>query len=65
MNPELELRVSDLAAAEQLERIFSAFSRLTAGKTLGLLLSVPAAEVAGLLAEFQDRYGAGLRLVAS
>ena len=56
MNPELELKVSDLAAAEQRERIFSAFSRLTAGQTLGLLLSVPA-EAAGLLPKFQARFG--------
>jgi hypothetical protein len=34
MNPELELKVSDLAAAEQRERIFSAFNRLAAGQTL-------------------------------
>jgi len=59
MNPELELKVSDLTAAEQRERMFSTFNRLVAGQTLELLLSVPAAEVAGLLAEFQDRYGQG------
>ena len=59
MNPELELKVSDLTAAEQRERMFSAFNRVAAGQTLELLLSAPAAEVAGLLAEFQDRYGQG------
>jgi hemerythrin-like domain-containing protein/uncharacterized protein (DUF2249 family) len=59
MNPELELKISDLAAAEQRDRVFSTFNRLAAGQTLTLVLSVPAAEVAGLLAELQDRYRHG------
>ena len=58
MNPEIELKVSDLAAAEQRERIFSAFDRLATGQTLELLLSVPA-EAAGFLAKFQERYRQG------
>ena len=58
MNPGVELKVSDLSAADQREGIFSAFERLVAGQTLDLLLSFPAG-TPGLLAEFQDRYGQG------
>lgn len=58
MNPNIELEVCDLSTAERSEGIFSAFDRLVVGQTLELLLRVPAGG-AGLLAEFQSRYGHG------
>lgn len=56
MSPELELEVSDLAAAGQRERIYSALDQLLTSRTLELLLSAPA-QAPNLLAELQDRYG--------
>ena len=58
MNPEVELEVSSLFEAAQRSRICTALERLAAGQILELLLNVPA-EAAGLLAEFQDRFGQG------
>lgn len=58
MNPQVELEVSDPAATDQREPVFSAFDRLVAGQTLELLLSSPAG-TPGVLAEFQERYGQG------